>query len=345
MRLANLFILALGLLCSACQPKSDLPVESQIDQVFIEAHDAGKFDGNVLIIRDGKTLYQKSFGQADRQGLVANATATRFPIASLSKPFTAVLIFQLYEQGSVKLTDRLDGIFPDMVGKPAAAVTVEQLLTHTSGIEEITERHLTARLSPADLEDAKITGTPGVYKYSSSGYVILKMIAERLTATDYETLLNEKIFQPAGMTASGLVRKDVSVPQMALAYADDKATAPVVPPVPIEIMDGAGSIYSTLGDLQRFDAALSTNHLLSTQSQALMYKSHTLASGTPWGYGWALGEQGGKIFPYHTGDYAGYHAVLVRQTNRKELIVILSNLETADLSPLRQKTLKILKRS
>jgi CubicO group peptidase (beta-lactamase class C family) len=175
--------------------------------------------------------------------------------------------------------------------------------------------------------------------------VILKMIAERLTATDYETLLNEKILQPAGMTTTGLVRTAVSVPQTAVAYKNGQTSETASPPVPIEIMDGAGSIYSTTGDLARFDEALSANRLLSAQSQALMYKSHTPSSGTPWGYGWALGEQGGKLFPYHSGDYAGFHTVLVRQINRKELIVILSNLESARLSPLRQKTLKILKAS
>jgi CubicO group peptidase (beta-lactamase class C family) len=337
-------LLCLGLLCAACQPKSELGAERQLDQLFSETHAAGKFDGNVLIMRDGKTLYQKSFGLANRAAATANTAATRFPLASVSKPFTAVLILQLYEQGTLKLTDRLDGIFPAMVGKPAAAVTVEQLLTHTSGIEEITERHLIARLSPVDLEDAQITGTPGTYKYSNSGYVILKMIAERLTATDYETLLKEKILDRAGMTATGLVRKEISVTPMALAYADNKATSPVSPAVLLDIFDGAGSIYSTTGDLQRFDEALNANRLLSAQSQALMYKNHT-ASGTPWGYGWALGEQGGKLFPYHSGDYAGYHTALVRQTQRKELIVILSNLETADVSALRHKALRILKTS
>jgi CubicO group peptidase (beta-lactamase class C family) len=203
------------------------------------------------------------------------------------------------------------------------------------------ERHLTAPLTPADLEDAAVK-SPGRYAYSSSAYVVLKLVIEKVSGEDYASRLQGKILDPAGMGASGLMRKGKTVPGLSLGYKTAKDAAPTTPSWPIELFDGAGSLYTTAGDLAAFDAALASGRLLSPATQKVMYTRHT-EGGTPWAYGWALGEQGGKLFPWHKGDINGYTAAFVRQVHRGEVIVILSNLEGADLTPLRQKILRVLK--
>ena len=113
-----------------------------------------QFNGTVLVTRADTPIYQASFGFADRERQLANAAETKFIAFSVNKPMTAVLVFQLIDGGKLALDDRLDRFFVNLVGKPAGGITVRQLLSHTSGIEEIIERHPDRRITPQDLEAA-----------------------------------------------------------------------------------------------------------------------------------------------------------------------------------------------
>lgn len=332
-------LLAAGLL-AGCDARA-ATVAEQIDAVVRAETASGKFSGDILVVRKGETLYRKSFGLADRKAGRANTDDSRFLVASVSKPFTAVLVMQLVEEGKLAVTDRLDAIFPVLAGKPAGAITLGQLLSHTSGIEEVMERHLTAPLTAADLTDAKVTA-PGKYKYSSSAYVVLKLVVDKVGGQAYAARLQEKILDPAGMTASSLLRQGQALPGLSLGYKNLKDAEPTTPSWPIQLFDGAGSLVTTTDDLVRFDAALTSGKLLTPATQKIMNANHT-EGGAPWAYGWALGEQGGKLFPWHKGDINGYTAAFVRQIHRGEVIVILSNIEGADITPLRQKVLRVLK--
>ena len=108
----------------------------------------------------------------------------------------------------------------------------------------------------------------------------------------------------------------------------------------LEALDGAGSLYTTARDLWRFDRALAGDKILSRKMQDLMLTQQIKGR---FGYGWFLSEQGGRYFPWHKGDYRGYAAILVRQVHRHEVIVILSNLQEADVSDLRTDILRALK--
>jgi CubicO group peptidase (beta-lactamase class C family) len=331
-------LFAAGLFASACHAQSAATLHDQIDKTVRAEIASKKFSGVVFVTRRGETLYRQASGLADRAANTSLTPERRFHVASLSKPFTAVLIMQLVEEGRLKVTDRLDAIFPNLVGKPAGAVTLDQLLAHTSGMEEIVSRHLDAPLTPAMLEDAKIN-SPGKYSYASSTYVVLKLVIEKVSGQDYAARLKEKILVPAGMADTGLARQGDAVPGLAIGY---KGAAPAATSYPIERVEGAGSLYTTVDDLARFDRALTNNVLLTAATQKTMYAPHS-PGGSMRGYGWALGEQGGRLFPWHKGDIAGYTAILVRQVQRGELIVVLSNTEGVDLTPLRQKVLRLLK--
>lgn len=331
-------MLMLGLM--GCGPGTAQSLDSQIGKIFEMASQGGKFSGTVLVTRKERTIYEGGFGLADREKNLPNANETKFLAFSLLKPLTAVLVFQQIEAGKLRLTDTLAAFFPNLSGKPAGSLTLQQLLTHTSGINEVISDHLDRRIAPRDLESAVVKPKAG-FEYSNTAYVVLGLVLEEVTGNSYETLLREKILTPAGMKDSGLMRTGVSIEGLAKGYRMN-AGRPVLVElgVAMEALDGAGSLYTTARDLRRFDQALVAEKILSKKTQDLMLSQQVKGQ---YGYGWFLAEQGGRYFPWHKGDYRGYTAILVRQIHRGEVIVILANQEEADVLGLRTKVLQALK--
>lgn len=325
---------------SGCEGATGQPLSAQIDTVFREAHADGDFNGNVLVSRGDVVVYHASFGLADRARNIANASDTKFLAFSVNKPMTAILVFQLIDRGKLGLDDRLDKFFPNLAGRAAGAITLRQLLTHTSGIEEVISKHRDRRITASDLETAVVKNA-GSEEYSSTGFVCLALVLEAVTARSYADLFEENILRPAGMDNSGLLRSGVPVDGLALGYRVVGGRVEVSPlGIAPEVMEGAGSMYTTVGDLARFDHALNTGKILSPKMQQMMA---TPQSGDR-GFGWSLGEQDGKYFPWHQGSYRGFTAVLVRQIHRHEMIAILSNDQDTDVLELRKKVLRLLKR-
>jgi D-alanyl-D-alanine carboxypeptidase len=334
-------IIALSLIAAGCAGLPAMPSSYyRIDQVFRTAEAKGEFSGNVLVISRGAIVYKKSFGEANKARHERNRSSSRFLIASLSKPITAVAVLKLIEQGKLRLDDQLETIFPELKGAAVAGVTISQLLSHTSGIEEALAKHLARPLVPDDLKTASFSSKPGDFNYSSSGYVVLKLVMEKVTAQSYGQLMDVLIFQPSGMVHSGILRDSAPPTELSLAYQTSASAEPMARAAPLELFDGPGSIFSTTGDLALFDKALNDGRLLTPESQYLM------ASGpTPpvnWGYGWAKVEWGGKGALAHQGDFNGYHAVLVRQPATHNLIVILSNLDKTNVAALQKSVLGVL---
>ena len=178
-----------------CARSADQSLPAQLDAVFGEAHADGEFNGNVLVTRGDAIVYQASFGAADRARNIANGADTKFLAFSVNKPMTAILVFQLIESEKLRLDDRLDRFFPNLAGRAAGAITLRQLLTHTSGIEEVISRHRERRITAQDLETVAVKAA-GSYEYSSSGFVCLALVLEAVTARSYAELLEEKILGP-----------------------------------------------------------------------------------------------------------------------------------------------------
>ena len=312
----------------------------QIDQLFSSAAADGKFGGNVLVVRGGATIYEQSFGQADKARHISNSAASRFSVASVSKPFTAIAVLKLVQQGKLHLEDRLDHTFPELNGAVVAGVTISQLLSHTSGIEEVVARHLDRPLIADDLKTATLASRKGQFQYSNSGYMVLRLVMEKVSGQSYGQLLDRFIFRPAGMRNSGLLGSGTAPAGLSLSYKMVESEIPMVSAIPMEVFGGAGTVFSTTGDLVLFDRALRNGKLLGPVLQDAMTSGHT-PSGN-WGYGWARDERNGKIWLSHQGDYNGYHAVLIRQPASRDLIVILSNLDTTSISALQKRILEIL---
>ena len=328
--------LALSSVASCGSPPT---LTEQLAAISDEAHAGGDLNGNVLIARGGEILYEASFGLANADTKAPNTPNSRFLIASVSKPFTAVLVLRLIEQGKLAVDTRLDSVAPSLANTRAGAITIHQLLTHTSGLEESISRDPSRRITLDDLKSAKVASA-GEFHYSNTGFVCLALAVERLTGEPYEAVLQKGILDPAGMRDSGVLRTGKTPDNLSVGHRGqvelEVATLDFAP----EAVDGAGSIYSTARDLLAFDRALAAGKLLKPESVALMHRQHVPAQ---FGYGWFLSEQGGAYYPWHAGDMAGYSTNLARQIHRDEVVIVLANGAATDARDLQRQYLKVLK--
>lgn len=311
----------------------------KIDYVMEQAYENQKFIGNVLVADSGKIIYKKSFGKADVEGDITNNDSTKFLIASISKPITAIIILRLLDKGLIELEAPISTFFKTEnsdIGK----ITIHQLLTHSSGINEFINKEKNVNLN-ASLNKATLKFKPGSdFEYSNSGFVLLIKIAEQITGKKYEEIVKTEVFDPTNMNHSGVARNTVTA-IFAKGYKDASQKELTTVDYPFENIDGAGSLYSTTEDLYKLDNALRTNILLTEKTKSLMLKQHIPEK---YAYGWFVRERGGIWDVYwHRGDLAGTTTYISRSTQRNQLIVLLANTENLDLSDIENEIAKILK--
>ncbi len=254
---------------------------------------ADDFSGVVLIARDGKVELEKAAGKADRERGVANSAATRFNIGSISKAFTQVIVAQLAAEGKLAVDDRLVRHLPDYPDRAIAEqITLQQLLAHRSGLGDIFNERFTpaAAAGLRTLHDylPLFVGKPlefepgSAQRYSNAGYVVLGLVIERITGKPFADVARERIFVPAGMTASGWLARDALPGDAAVGYTREgwqearerrgpassgaAAKAPLPPrqsnatELPAQGSSAGGS-YSTARDLLAFSTALAAGKL------------------------------------------------------------------------------------
>ncbi len=246
----------------------------------------GRFSGVVLGAVEGRPLFHRAYGLADRAAGRPNALDTRFNIASAGKMFTTVGIGQLMEAGRLRLEDRLIDHLPDVRADIGGRITLSQLLEHTSGLGSYFNAPLWAgrRASIrtvadylAVIADEPLQFTPGErYEYSNSGFVLLGAVIERLTGQDYHAVMRERIFAPAGMTATGYPGPDDLAADRARPYHNGCFGRPPAACTPGDWQDGhavsavkggpAGGAFSTAGDLNAFVEALKGGRLLKPET-------------------------------------------------------------------------------
>lgn len=323
----------------ACKSNPGKTKAEKIDYLIQEAFEDKEFIGNVLVADQGKIIYRRSFGSADKESDMLNNDTTKFLIASASKPMTAILVLRLVDRGILRLDDTIDKYFTDLdsgIGK----ISIHQLLSHTSGITEVINEERGMDIK-ALIQNAALQVDGGTnFEYSNSGYVILKEIAEIRAGKKYAELLQTEVFDPAGMTSSGVARKS-ELNKIAKGYKDATQAESAPIDFPLENIDGAGSVYSTTEDLYKLDRSLYTEKLLSTKMKEQMMKQHVPDK---YSYGWFVRDRGGvwDVY-YHQGNLPGFASFITRRTQKNQFIVILSNAENSDLSDIENGIQKILK--
>jgi CubicO group peptidase (beta-lactamase class C family) len=324
-------LMAVGILLPFCNLFAQSTNE-RIDAIMTAYHKSGKFDGAILVAKEGSVVYKNGFGQADIKSATPNQANTVFYIASVTKPFTAVLIMQLVEAGNVKLDNTLTDFFPTLKNEAVKKVTLQQLLSHTSGIPDF----VSASTSLKDQDNAWFAdqlnqivldeNAGQKFKYANSTYIILAHIIERVTGKSYAENLSKNIFNKCDMTQSGNLSMDQVLRNSAKGYVMNDGGLSDAPSMNPAVFKGAGSIYSTVEDLFKFDQALYTDALLSST-----YKDAMFSSQGPYGYGWFIRQFPGigKVV-FHEGDLPGYTTMIFRPVDKKYFIALLSNNQSND---------------
>jgi CubicO group peptidase (beta-lactamase class C family) len=305
------------------------------DYVLAQLHRNRIPGASVLVLRNGRVERSKGYGLADLALSVPATENTVYRIGSLTKQFTATAVMMLVEQGKLAVDDRIEAHLPDL--PPAwAAVTVRQLLSHTSGIPDYTEREDMAAFRLTPHTPAQIVGqvaaappqfSPGAqYRYSNTNYVLLGMLVEKLSGQTLAEYLADHVFTPLGMTHT--VRAEArQVGARGTTRADYQQVNP--PAMDFSNAYGAGDLVSTVGDLAKWEVALAGERLLKRATLEQMWTSAVLNDGKPagYGFGWQVGALSGQKMISHGGNVAGFSSAIVRIPGAGLSVILLTNFD------------------
>lgn len=334
-------LLAACCFATACSSSVAPDPSAKADEYVQALYDSGKFSGTVLLARGEKVLFVKGYGFANEEARIPNSSGTRFPIASIAKPFTATLVLQQQKRGALSIADPVCKYFEPC---PAAwrDVSIRHLLMHTSGIPNFTEApDFMARVGTrrtldevvSTFRDQPLQFAPGTkYRYSNSGYFVLGALLEKVSGRTYAALLEESIFKPLGMNDSGYDNQAPVQPPLAIGYRPHGARNATADLVDSSWLYAAGGIYSTVGDLFKFERALSTDALLPRKELAEMWTPEL----GEYGLGWQLLPPSPKTLNrrlvFHAGGIPGYSTDLLRYPDEDVTVIILANLHPVALA-------------
>ncbi len=295
----------------------------------------------VIVVRRGQVLYEKGLGLADIELNVSNQAITVFRLGSITKQFTAIAILQLAEQGKLSLTDSVQKFVPDFPFK-GYEITIEHLLTHTSGIKEyLSMSHsdpfvLRRDFRPKELIDffknEPLEFKPGTkWSYSNSGYYLLGYIIEQASGKTYGQFINDNIFQPSGMTASFYGNYSGIIPNRASGYKMEENKYQNCDYQSMTIAYSAGALLSNVVDMYKWHQALYSNKIVKKETREKALSSFKLLDGlnSNYGYGWfinAIQVQGSPTIT-HTGGIKGFSTIEMYLPNEDVFVTVLSNLE------------------
>ena len=307
-----------------------------------------KFNGSALVAKNGTILLNKGYGYRNAADKVLNDEQTIFQLGSITKQFTSAVILKLQEEKKLNVTDKLSKYFP---GYPKGdSITIQQLLTHTSGIYNYTndQDFMAHQVTiPANREkmmalfkDKPLDFSPGTsWSYSNSGYSLLGYIIEAVTKKPYEQVVRSYIFTPIEMTHSGFDFTDLKNNNKAIGYfkLNDKE-AVAAPIVDSSVSFSAGAIYSTTGDLYLWHKALEHNIILSKMQQE---KAYTPVKNN-YGYGWGIDSIDGKRRVGHGGGIHGFTTNIARIPEDDVCIILLSNASDGTLGEITKSIFAVL---
>ncbi len=315
----------------------------KIDEFVERLHRTRQFNGNVLIARKGKIIYERAIGWADylhRDSLKINSV---FELASVSKPFTATAILMLVERGKLKLDQNVKEFYPNF---PYDGITVRLLLTHRSGMMNyvyFTDDIWKDKRKPmsnvdvmnliAEHKPAPYAQPDRVFHYNNSNYMVLAAIIEKVSGKSYAEFMLENIFKPAGMKNTHVYSTTVYEKIPVDVIGHDRVWRRSVVQNFLDGPVGDKGIYSTVKDLFLFDRALRKGKLLTKASQDSAYAPHNplQSSRFSYGYGWRTFEGDKQQVVYHTGWWHGFRHIYLRDLKNDVTVVLLSNLTNGSL--------------
>ncbi len=314
--------------------------KQQVDDFFAGFTGADTPGGAVIILQDGKIVYQSAYGVANLDNGSPLTTNHIFHIASVGKQMTAVGIMMLAEDGKLNYDDPV-GTYVSEVKHFGDDFTIRHLLNHTSGLpdydgaiqealfaraDEPTNEDLVAVLSEMD----KLSTIPGeVFEYSNPGYDLLAVVIERVSGQAFPEFMQARIFDSLGMahTFSLPNAERRADPMITMSYTGENGEPEAYPSDYLDNLYGSGSIYTTLGDMALYDEALYTDQLVSQTMLEEAFQPAELNDGSfePYGFGWELDEWNGESYMAHSGAWLGFNSDYVRFPDRHFSVIVLLN--------------------
>jgi CubicO group peptidase (beta-lactamase class C family) len=317
--------------------------DKRIDAFFHKLHQNSGFNGNILVAKHGKIIYENALGWANHLTRDSLKINSQFQLASVTKTMTSTAIMQLWERGKIKLDQDVRDFFPNF---PYPGVTIRLLLTHRSGmmnyvyfVDDLyranhwSEKKGITNAEAMDLiakyKPARFNVPNKRFLYNNSNFMVLGSIIEKVSGMSYADYMKKNIFDPAGMTHTAVYSKAVydKIPVDVVGHDRNSWRYSVVPNV-LDGPVGDKGIYSTVGDLYLFDQALRDGMLIkpATQDSAYTDRNPMIRGHFNYGYGWRLFEAPGQKVVYHTGWWHGFRHIYVRDLKNDITIVLLGNL-------------------
>lgn len=355
MKFNNITLLTVALLVNAITAgraqNIDKQKQARLESYVASYYNQGTFNGVVMVAEKGKPILSKGYGYANVEWQVPNTPQTKFLLASISKTFTATMVMKLVDQGKLSLDTKLSDVLkwyrPDVGNK----VTIRHLLNHTSGIpnyfglkrqtvDDIMKEFGNGPINKTEFAKKycmrDLDFEPGTkWMYNNSAYFLLGLIVEEVNGTSYEKALQDLVLNPLGMNNSGDRQPDPYkvIDKMATGYMHQFSTFSLPAYWNMSTAYSAGSIYSTLEDLLKYDRAFYSETFLSKASRDAMF--------TPglnnYGCGWELREvpvgidSAMKKVRTHEGFLLAWHTRFYQIPDEQYLIIILSNAGNAPL--------------
>ena len=323
---------------TVCSQSLSDKVDSYVKEAMIERHIPGL---SLAVIVDGVPVKVKGYGLSNIENNITVNPETVFQSGSIGKQFTATAIMQLKEEGKLKLDDKISKF---LTATPATwqNITIRHLLTHTSGIPDYPDDTLVVNLQKNYTEDQllkmamslPLAFQPGEkWSYSNTGYVLLGILIHQITGKFYGEVMQEKIFTPLSMETIRIINEPDIIMNRSSGYElknGEWKNQSWVSPTLNTTADG--SLYLTVLDLIKWDAAITKEKILNHEDLQLMVSPMKLNNDSlhPYGFGWFLNSLNGHKAFQHGGGWQGYNTYIARFPDDKLSVIVLTNLSPAN---------------
>lgn len=317
-------------------PPSPAETQKRMDALLTETYQPGAPGMAAIVVKDGKPVLRRAIGMANIELGVPLKPDMVFRLGSITKQFTAVAILMLVNEGKVALDDEITKFLPDYPVQ-GQKITVEHLLTHTSGIRSYTEMASWPPLWRKDFTVAELidlfknepmTFKPGEkYAYNNSGYILLGAIIEKASGKTYAEFIQQRIFTPLGMKHSYYGETEPLIPGRVAGYQVSAKGTVNAPYLSMTQPYAAGSLLSSVDDLALWNASLSTEKLLPRALLDKAWTPYKLNDGSTsgYGYGWQMWTYRGHRVVEHGGGIHGFSTAGFSLPDDKLYVSVLTN--------------------
>ena len=309
-------------------------MKTRLEQVANSYTKDNAFMGTVLVAEGQKILLDKGYGMANAEWSVPNTPEAKFRLGSLTKQFTAALVMQLQQEGKLNIDEPVSKYLPD-APKAWEKITLAELLGHTSGIPNFTsfKEFRAWSMSPHTTEeelaffrDKPLDFEPGSkFEYSNSNYEVLGAVIEKVSGKKYGEMLKERLFDPLGMKDTGLDQDGLVLAKRAEGYGDGPKGLEVPRSESMTVPWAAGSLYSTTGDLLKWERGLFDGKVVSAGS----LKRMTTPGKGNYGLGLFIEDNKGTRVISHGGGIEGFNTYLAYAPEKQIAVVVLGNVNGA----------------